>query len=372
MSSKSLAVKYRPHTLDGVIGQDQAKKVLATIFRKAKKEEDIPGTLLITGDTGLGKTTLGRIVARTLNCAKGTSCKKCDSCKQFDMDSDAHPDFFEVNASDQRGIDDARGFKKLATYAPMYNVRVIMLDEAHGLTPQAKESLLKPLEKPPSQTLFIIATTNPEKLPRTIANRALKLHLTPIEINALAEHLAFIAKEEGLKIGKKMLLELAQTSSGMVRDAIATLEKMLTLIDTDGKVSKKDMEEAYDLIARDDTNTAAIRTLLGVYTEDTGEVLKGVSMTKDIMGLLSKMTWMNGYVMYGILKRKDGGTNSPYYPTAENKRLLAAALDSVNSKDVLARAVTLTGGLMRLQQQLLQPGVVDPTTCAIACLTMKE
>ena len=369
MSSKSLAVKYRPYSLDGVLGQENAKKVLSTIFKKAKSGGDTPGTLLITGDTGLGKTTLGRIVARTLNCAKGTSCHKCSSCKIFDSSPDSHPDYFEVNAANARGIDDIREHITLSLYAPAHNIRVIMLDEAHQLTPQAGQALLKSLEEPPGQTLFIIATTNPEKLPRAFNNRAVRLHLEPVDVDVLAEHLKKIAKEEeGLDISKHAK-DLAMYSNGMVRDAISSLERVLAIMHDKGKITKKDVRGAFEL-GDEDTNLAAVRVLLGAYTNDRQELLKGLSMTKDMTTLLTKMTWMNGYCIYSILQQSDKSVRNPYYATPENRRIFAAVKSSTKDlSNVLAAAVAVSKGMVQLQQTLLQPGLVDPVTCAIACLT---
>ena len=239
--SNTLAIKYRPRTLKGVIGQAQSKRILKTVLEQAHKMDIPPAAFLITGDTGTGKTTLARIIGKYLNCESGNGCGKCSSCLIFNDNPDSHPDYREINAADTRGIDDIRAMVTASWYSSLTGrVRVFVLDEAHNLTPQAAQALHTPLEK--TNATYILATTNPEMLPQSIHDRCIKLALKPVATKTLARRLARIAERENINLDSKYAMRMARRSGGMVRRAIAALETL----NAAGNISFKSIDAYFD------------------------------------------------------------------------------------------------------------------------------
>lgn len=366
--AKSLAVKYRPKNLKDVVGQPDTVKILKNVLLKAHKNEEYPAGFLITGDTGLGKTTISRIIARYLNCNLGNGCGECISCKNFDENAELHQDFYEENSANARGIDDIRSMIDMAKYAPMYKCRVILLDEAHQLTSQASQALLKTLEEPPPATSFIISTTNPEKLPRAMGNRCIKLHLNPVDTKELAKRLYYISKKEKFDISKDSLLKIAEYSGGMVRESIAVLER-LSVLSGGGNYSKKQIEESFFSLDRDDISVSASRILIGLYEKSTSQILIGLSEVKDFNQLLSKLIFMNGYAIYTILKMYRKDIKNPYYATPENRNLFNAIYPDIKKdpKSYLKQCMETTKKLVELQNKIHQSNI-DIRTVAISVL----
>lgn len=220
----SLAVKYRPTVLKDVVGQDTQVAVLKGMIAKGK----YPGAILISGMTGCGKTTLARILASYMN---ADDPKKVRESMAYKL-GDKHPDITIVNAATQGKVEDIRTIIKGSKSAPMTNYRIIVIDEAHKLTGASAEALLIPLEEPPARTIWILCTTNPEKLTTTIANRCTKINLSAMMPEPMIARLEQIIELEKLdfvkgKDGKKALKLIAQFSDGSMRNAISHLEALM-------------------------------------------------------------------------------------------------------------------------------------------------
>ncbi|WP_052296033.1 DNA polymerase III subunit gamma/tau [Thermodesulfobium narugense] len=219
--------KYRPITFDDMIGQD----VVKTVLENASKLDDPPHVYLFAGMRGTGKTTAARIFAKALNCtSEGKKpCLNCESCKKF---LEGSLDYVEIDAATHSSVDDARSLREMALIAPMSSkYRIFVIDEVHRLSPSAFDALLKIIEEPPPFSIFIFATTEPHKVPKTILSRVLRLDFSPINPELLASYLDKIANLEGYKLEKNLLLAIARRSEGSVRDSLSFLQQIFMLFE---------------------------------------------------------------------------------------------------------------------------------------------
>lgn len=223
-ATESLAVKYRPRMLKDVVGNAQEVAVIKGMIKTRR----FPGAILLSGATGCGKTTLARILAAYMN---AEDPKKVQESLAFKL-GDKHPDVTVVNAGTQGKVDDIRTVVKGSKSAPMTNYRVIIIDEAHKLTGASAEAILLPLEEPAPHTIWILCTTNPEKLLKTIIDRCTTITLKTVEPEQIAGRLTQVAELEGMKFidskdGAKAIKLIAQFSDGSVRGGLALLEKLM-------------------------------------------------------------------------------------------------------------------------------------------------
>lgn len=216
--------KYRPQSLDDVIGQGPVVSQLKGLFADNKLAGN---TILISGPYGTGKTSIGRVLARIVNCARG-EIDPCGECKSCRTPFSSHPDVQEINAADTRGIDDVRKILETVRLNPRNKVRVFILDELHQLTGPAAQAFLKALEEPPKHTLFVLCTTEPYKLLPTIRSRStwLKLAASGVGDRDMARLLRKVCKEEEFSISSDVLAYIAELSAGHCRDALNLLEQL--------------------------------------------------------------------------------------------------------------------------------------------------
>lgn len=225
-----LAKLYRPYTFDDVIGQESA---VATLKGKLHSPS---ATYLLHGPKGTGKTTLARIFARTINCRDPNTCTRqnpCDSCGAT-LDGERHPDIMEMNASESRGIDDIRRLIDISKCHPANSYRVFILDEIHQLTLPAQNAMLKPFEEPSKRTVFILCTTNPEKLLDTIVSRAVKAQLSLLTPESLTAVVTKIAQQEKLNLPPEILSAIVTSADGHARDAVKALESYASALSVGG------------------------------------------------------------------------------------------------------------------------------------------
>ena len=223
MSYQVIARKWRPQRFSEVVGQQH---VTATL-ENAIKHNRVAHAYIFSGARGVGKTTTARILAKALNCAKGPTvepCDECDSCREIAAGTSL--DVIEVDAASNRGIDQIRELREMVRYAPASSrYKVVILDEAHMLTDEASNALLKTLEEPPDKVIFVLATTQPEDLLETIRSRAQHFHFRALTFSEIVGALERIAQKEGLTIDSGALAVLARAAEGSLRDALSLLEQ---------------------------------------------------------------------------------------------------------------------------------------------------
>lgn len=255
MSNIHLAVKYRPESFEEVIGQSLAVSVLRGMLRN----ENLPGTILITGPHSTGKTTLAQLIALYANCSEkgmAEACGKCQSCSGIlgmIRGTSRHPDVIMLDVASYGGIDDMRALAQKARLMPMNKFRFFILDEAHGITRQGFEALLKTLENPPNSTRFILCTTNPEKLPNTLQSRCPTLQLQHISEKETAKLLYRVAGWEEFngapkKDLQKACLSISSAVSGYPREALGVLGTLISYVSEVGEGKDTDLEEIVPLV----------------------------------------------------------------------------------------------------------------------------
>ncbi|HEY4880420.1 MAG TPA: DNA polymerase III subunit gamma/tau [Candidatus Acidoferrales bacterium] len=226
MSYKVIARKYRPQTFREIVGQQHVTKTIANAINANR----VAHAYIFSGVRGVGKTTTARILAKALNCEKGTTADPdgtCASC--VEISEGRSLDVLEIDAASNRGIDQIRELREMVRYAPANSrYKVVILDEAHQLTDEASNALLKTLEEPPERVVFILATTRAEDLVETIKSRAQLFQFRALSFKEIAEEIERITAEEKIKIEPAAVAVLARAAEGSVRDGLSLLEQAIS------------------------------------------------------------------------------------------------------------------------------------------------
>ncbi|MDR1857682.1 MAG: DNA polymerase III subunit gamma/tau [Desulfovibrio sp.] len=223
----SLATRYRPQTFAQVAGQ----QTVTTIMSRAAAEANPAPAYLLSGTRGVGKTTIARIFAKALNCEKAPCAEPCNVCSQCrGIANGSHMDVTEIDGASNNSVDDARALRETIAYVPMEGkFKVIIIDEAHQLTKQAFNALLKTLEEPPARVVFVFATTEAQKFPVTILSRCQHFVLHHLTEDAIGAHLASVLSQEGAPFDEAALRLVARRAAGSVRDGLSLLDQVLAL-----------------------------------------------------------------------------------------------------------------------------------------------
>ncbi|MBN8441369.1 MAG: DNA polymerase III subunit gamma/tau [Thauera sp.] len=225
MSYQVLARKWRPKSFGTLVGQEHVVRALSHALSTGRLHH----AWLFTGTRGVGKTTISRILAKALNCETGVTaepCGACDACRA--IDADRFPDYVEMDAASNRGVDDMAALLDKAVYAPVQGrYKVYMIDEVHMLTGHAFNAMLKTLEEPPEHVKFILATTDPQKIPVTVLSRCLQFNLKQMPQGHIVEHLTRILDAEAVPFEAGALRHLAKAASGSMRDALSLLDQAI-------------------------------------------------------------------------------------------------------------------------------------------------
>ena len=230
MSYVVLARKYRPRSFEQMVGQEHVVRALSS----ALQQQRLHHAYLFTGTRGIGKTTVSRILAKSLNCTgpdgrggiTATPCGVCSAC--VEIDEDRYMDYVELDAASNRGIDEARDLLERAAYKPgIGRFKVFMIDEAHQLTRDAFSALLKTLEEPPEYLKFVLATTDPEKMLPTVLSRCLQFNLRPMPPEVVQQHLQRVLQAEAVTHDDGSLRLLARAARGSMRDALSLTDQAI-------------------------------------------------------------------------------------------------------------------------------------------------
>jgi len=223
MSYQVLARKYRPRSFDTLVGQAHVVQAL----KNALDQKRLHHAYLFTGTRGVGKTTLARILAKSLNCEKGISSSPCGICAVCtEIDQGRYVDLIEVDAASNTQVDNMRDLLDNAQYAPTQGqFKIYIIDEVHMLSKSAFNAMLKTLEEPPEHVKFILATTDPQKVPVTVLSRCLQFNLKQMPSLSISEYLEKILKEEGIVYEINALYLIAKSANGSMRDALSILDQ---------------------------------------------------------------------------------------------------------------------------------------------------
>jgi len=225
MSYQVLARKWRPRAFEEIVGQPH----VVTALVNALDTKRLHHAYLFTGTRGVGKTTLARILAKAINCETGITSKPCGKCRAcVDIDSGRFVDLLEVDAATNTKVDEMRELLDTAQYMPVAGrFKVYIIDEVHMLSRHAFNSMLKTLEEPPEHVKFILATTDPQRLPVTILSRCLQFNLKPLSPALIAGHLQRVAEAEGVPFEPAALVQLGKAAAGSLRDSLSLMDQAI-------------------------------------------------------------------------------------------------------------------------------------------------
>ncbi len=304
MTYEPLFLKYRPQKLSDVLGQDSVKETLINAIQNNK----IVHAYLLTGPRGSGKTSTARIIAKSLNCNNSADAKSptispcgvCESCVSITNSSSI--DVTEMDAASHGGVEDARQLIErvnLASVAGKY--RIYIIDEVHMLSKDAFNALLKTIEEPPANVIFILATTEVDKVPKTIASRCQQLKFKPISINDSLARLKYVAAEENIRIDEAALKLIAEHSDGAMRDALSLFDQLSVFSDENSSIDENKVLEILGAVPSDELNEICKHILVRNTTELCNKldelVIRGkepISITKELadhlLTLLEKLS----------------------------------------------------------------------------------
>ncbi len=289
MEYKVLYRKYRPTSFDEIVGQDY----IINILKKSIASNKLSHAYLFSGPRGTGKTSTAKVFAKAINCENsenGEPCNKCSSCIEFD----SSPDIIEIDAASNNGVDEIRELRNNIKLVPaLSKYKVYIIDEVHMLSIGAFNALLKTLEEPPAHIIFILATTDAQKIPVTVVSRCQRFDFHQLSVDRISDYLIKVCELEGIKASKEATDEIAYLSDGAMRDALGLLDQILGLVskeltinDVEGiikTVSVQKLEELYE--ALEENNPAVISRIVNNVEKDgydfTSFVNKLVKFLRD-------------------------------------------------------------------------------------------
>lgn len=326
MAAEVLYRKYRPQRFSEVAGQEPIMRTL----RNAVALHKVSHAYLFSGPRGTGKTSTGRLLAKAANCRnpqEGEPCNKCDSCVAF-MEGRAM-DLVELDAASNRGIDAIKDLREKVGYAPgSAEFKVYILDEAHMLTTEASNALLKTLEEPPPHVIFVLATTEPHKIPATISSRCQRFDFRRIPLEAAVDRLAYVCGQEKIACPREALELIARSATGSMRDAINMLEQV---VDYHGRELSMEMVQSGLGLTGDARSSELARFVL---KGDLGGGLALIASVRDDgLDLRQFQREVVSYLRQLLLVA--AGADSALSLTKEQAKEMKKALEGVGKEEVV-------------------------------------
>ena len=268
-----LSRKWRPQSFDDVIGQLHVTKTL----QNALKQNRLGHGYLFTGSRGVGKTSVARILSRAVNCPTPNGCNPCNTCSLcIDILNGNNFDVIELDGASNRGIDEIRDLRESVKYPPITGkYKTYIIDEAHMLTREAFNALLKTLEEPPKHVLFVLSTTDPHKIPQTILSRTQRFNFKRISINEIINHLSKVLKHEKILFDESCLKLISKKADGSMRDALSLLDQVIAYCDD--SIDAKNVSEAIGLI----DNSIYSQILFFILKSDLANMLTMINNSID-------------------------------------------------------------------------------------------
>jgi len=265
MSYQVLARKWRPKSFDQLVGQEHVSQALIN----GLDQDRVHHAFLFTGTRGVGKTTIARILAKCLNCEAGVSSRPCGECSScIDIDEGRFIDMMEIDAASRTKVDDTRELLDSVQYTPTRGrYKVYIIDEVHMLSASSFNALLKTLEEPPPHVKFVLATTDPQKIPVTILSRCLRFNLRRLLPGQIGDYLKLIVESEGVETEPEALVSLSRAADGSMRDGLSLLDQAIAF--GGGKLTMSDVEKMLGLVDHEHVTTM-IRALA---SEDAASLL---------------------------------------------------------------------------------------------------
>lgn len=287
MSYKAMYRVFRPTDFNELVGQEH----ISTTLKNALKTDRLAHAYLFCGPRGTGKTSSAKILAKAVNCLDphdGEPCNKCANC--LAINEDRFPDVFEIDAATNRGIDEIRELREKIRFAPSAGKKkVYIIDEVHMLTNEAFNALLKTLEEPPEYVLFIMATTEANKVPLTVLSRCQRFDFRRIAPQKIKERLSYIAREENLRVSDEALSLIVRRAEGGLRDAIGLLDQCATF-GNDGQIEAEQVQAVIGSLGEENTAALLTAVMQSNYNELFTQIDEYLSMGKE-----------NGIILWELL-----------------------------------------------------------------------
>src|SRR5438874_6348643 len=342
-----IARKYRPQSFADVVNQEHVKSTL----ENAIAQNRIAHGYIFSGQRGTGKTTVARILARCLNCLQGptaTPCGKCASC--LEITAGGTVDVIEIDAASNRGINEMRELRENVRYQPARDrYKIFIIDEAHQITNEAFNALLKTIEEPPPWAVFVLCTTESHKIPATIASRCQHFSFRSVEFDQLIARMAWICEQEGIKADPETLAVLAQAGEGSVRDSLSALDQAIACCGAE-------------------LHAAEVRALLGAFSLESLEKVSSALVAGDSRRMLEVVDELerNGHNLQhfarelaryfrNLLVARIAGADRRLLAASDAQRERMTEVAAQFSEEDLARYLSLSLELFSDLQQSLQP-----------------
>lgn len=294
MAYVALYRRWRPQDFDALVGQQAVKTALSNALTSGR----IAHAYLFSGPRGTGKTSTARILAKALNCESGPTPHPCGHCLNCErITAGTSMDVFEIDAASNRGIEEIKSLREQLAFAPVNGrYKIYIIDEVHMLTTEAFNALLKTLEEPPAHVIFILATTDPHRIPATIHSRCQRFDFRRVTVDEIAEHLALVAEKSGINADAEALRLIAIQAEGGMRDALSLLDQCGVMAQ---QVTVQTVREVLGIVGRE-----ALRELvLGIGRQDVPQVLEQLNnllqQGKDVKQILTELTeYLRALLLY--------------------------------------------------------------------------